>query len=80
MNVLTLGARVIGIETAVCCSEAFLGHVQQRSRHRRRVGMIGTIEAESAEIAAAHKLAAADVVAATAGLYPGSSRSTGADE
>ena len=56
MNVLTLGARVIGIETAVCCSEAFLGATfSSAPRHRRRVGKIGTIEAESAEIAAAHQ-------------------------
>jgi ribose 5-phosphate isomerase B len=56
MNVLTLGARVIGVETAVCCSEAFLGATFSNApRHRRRVGKIRTIEAESGEIAAAHQ-------------------------
>jgi ribose 5-phosphate isomerase B len=55
MNILALGARVIGIETAVSCAEAFLGATfSDAPRHRRRVGKIRAIEAEAAEIASAH--------------------------
>ncbi len=48
MNVLTLGARVIGIEPAAECSLAFLGaQFSGEARHRRRVDKILGIEAES---------------------------------
>jgi RpiB/LacA/LacB family sugar-phosphate isomerase len=48
MNVLTLGARVIGIEPAVECSLAFLGATfSGEPRHRRRLGKVLAIEAES---------------------------------
>ena len=48
MNVLTLGARVIGIEPAMECSLAFLGAVfSGEPRHQRRLGKVLAIEAES---------------------------------
>lgn len=55
MNVLALGARVIGIETAVSCAESFLAATfSDAPRHRRRVGKILAIEAGAAAIEAAH--------------------------
>jgi ribose 5-phosphate isomerase B len=49
MNVLALGARVIGIETAVSCAESFLAaRFSGASRHVRRVGKIRAIEQEAA--------------------------------
>ncbi len=46
MNVLCLGARVIGIEVAVECCRAFLGATfSEEPRHRRRVGKTLAIEA-----------------------------------
>ena len=48
MNVLTLGARVIGIEPAVECSIAFLGaRFSGEPRHVRRLDKVLAIEAES---------------------------------
>jgi len=48
MNVLTLGARVIGIEPALECSLAFLGaRFSGEARHRRRLDKVLAIEAES---------------------------------
>jgi RpiB/LacA/LacB family sugar-phosphate isomerase len=48
MNVLTLGARVIGIEPAVECALAFLGaRFTGDPRHRRRLGKVLAIEAAS---------------------------------
>jgi RpiB/LacA/LacB family sugar-phosphate isomerase len=48
MNVLTLGARVIGIEPAVECSLAFLAaEFSGEPRHRRRLGKVLAIEAAS---------------------------------
>ena len=50
MNVLTLGARVIGIEPAVECSVAFLGaSFSGESRHRRRLDKILAIERATIE-------------------------------
>ena len=49
MNVLTLGARVIGIETAVTCAESFLAaSFSGEERHARRLGKIRAIEEEAA--------------------------------
>jgi ribose 5-phosphate isomerase B len=46
MNVLTLGARVIGAEPAMECSMAFLGATfSGEPRHRRRLGKVLAIEA-----------------------------------
>ena len=46
MNVLCLGARVIGIELALECCRAFLGATfSGESRHRRRVDKVLAIEA-----------------------------------
>jgi len=46
MNVLTLGARVIGAEPAMECSVAFLGAAfSGESRHRRRLAKVVAIEA-----------------------------------
>jgi ribose 5-phosphate isomerase B len=54
MNVLALGARVIGVETAVSCAESFLGATFSGApRHVRRVGEIRAIEEEAARIEAA---------------------------
>jgi ribose 5-phosphate isomerase B len=48
MNVLALGARVIGIEPALECSVAFLGATfSGEPRHRRRLDKVLAIEAES---------------------------------
>jgi ribose 5-phosphate isomerase B len=48
MNVLTLGARVIGIEPAVECSLAFLAATfSGEPRHRRRLDKVLAIEAAS---------------------------------
>lgn len=48
MNVLTLGARVIGVEPAVECSLAFLrAEFSGEPRHRRRLGKVLAIEAAS---------------------------------
>lgn len=48
MNVLTLGARVIGIESAAECALAFLGaRFSGEPRHRRRLDKVLAIEAES---------------------------------
>jgi ribose 5-phosphate isomerase B len=47
MNVLTLGARVIGPEPALECALAFLGaSFSGESRHRRRLDKVLAIEAE----------------------------------
>ena len=49
MNVLTLGARVIGSEPAVECSLAFLAATfSGESRHRRRLDKVLAIEAAEA--------------------------------
>ena len=54
MNVLALGARVIGIETAVSCAEAFLAATfSGEPRHVRRVGKIRAIEREAARLESA---------------------------
>ena len=54
MNVLTLGARVIGIETAVSCAAAFLAATfSGEPRHVRRVGKIRAIEREAARLESA---------------------------
>jgi ribose 5-phosphate isomerase B len=51
MNVLALGARVIGIETAVSCAENFLAaRFSGAPRHVRRVGKIRAIEEEAARM------------------------------
>jgi len=51
MNVLALGARVIGVETAVSCAESFLAaRFSGAARHVRRVGKIRAIEEEAARI------------------------------
>jgi ribose 5-phosphate isomerase B len=51
MNVLALGARVIGIETAVSCATAFLAaRFSGAPRHVRRVGKIRAIELEAARL------------------------------
>ncbi len=48
MNVLAMGARVIGIEPALECSLAFLGaRFSGQPRHRRRLDKVLAIEAES---------------------------------
>ena len=53
MNVLALGARVIGIETAVSCAESFLAaRFSGAARHVRRVGKIRAIEQEAALLGA----------------------------
>ncbi len=55
MNVLALGARVIGVETAVSCAQSFLAATFSGApRHVRRVGKIRAIEEEAADIQAAH--------------------------
>jgi ribose 5-phosphate isomerase B len=54
MNVLALGARVIGIETAVSCATAFLAaRFSGEPRHVRRVGKIRAIEQEAAQMESA---------------------------
>jgi len=53
MNVLALGARVIGVETAFSCATAFLAaRFSGAPRHVRRLGKINAIEAEAPQIAA----------------------------
>jgi ribose 5-phosphate isomerase B len=48
MNVLTLGARVIGIEPAAECAVAFLAaRFSGEPRHRRRLDKVLAIEADS---------------------------------
>ena len=48
MNVLTLGARVIGIEPALECAQAFLAaSFSGEPRHQRRLGKVLVIEADS---------------------------------
>jgi ribose 5-phosphate isomerase B len=54
MNVLALGARVIGVETAVTCATAFLAaRFSGAPRHVRRVGKIRAIEQEAARLESA---------------------------
>jgi ribose 5-phosphate isomerase B len=54
MNVLALGGRIIGIETAVACARAFLdARFSGDPRHRRRLDKVNAIEAEAASIRAA---------------------------
>jgi ribose 5-phosphate isomerase B len=51
MNVLCLGARVIGIELAVECLRAYLGATfSTEPRHRRRVAKVLAIEATDGQI------------------------------
>jgi ribose 5-phosphate isomerase B len=51
MNVLTLGARVIGIETAATCASAFLAaHFSGEARHVRRMAKVRAIEQEAANM------------------------------
>lgn len=51
MNVLALGSRVIGIETAVSCVESFLAaSFSGEARHVRRVAKIRAIEEEAARL------------------------------
>lgn len=46
MNVLVLGARVIGVEPAIECAKAFLAaSFSGEERHRRRLGKVLAIEA-----------------------------------
>ena len=53
MNVLAVGARVIGIETAVSCAESFIAaRFSGAPRHVRRVAKIRAIEQEAAELEA----------------------------
>ena len=54
MNVLALGARVIGVETAVTCATAVLAaRFSGAPRHVRRVGKIRAIELEAARLESA---------------------------
>ena len=54
MNVLALGSRVIGVETAVSCAESFLSaRFSGAPRHVRRVGKIRAIEEEAARMVSA---------------------------
>ena len=56
MNVLALGARVIGVETAVSCATNFLGATFSGApRHVRRVGKIRAIEEEAAQMERANR-------------------------
>ena len=49
VNILALGARVIGIETAVSCAESFLAaRFSGEPRHVRRLDKIRAIEEEAA--------------------------------
>jgi ribose 5-phosphate isomerase B len=57
MNVLALGARVIGIETAVSCAESFLAaRFSGAPRHVRRVGKIRAMEQEAARMEAGKRV------------------------
>jgi ribose 5-phosphate isomerase B len=50
MNVLCLGSRVVGPESAFECVQAFLGaSFSGESRHRRRLAKVLSIEAEEAQ-------------------------------
>ena len=54
MNVLALGARVIGVETAVSCAQSFLAaSFSGEPRHVRRVAKIRALEEEAARMEAA---------------------------
>ncbi len=56
MNVLALGARVIGIETAVTCSTAFLAaKFSGEPRHVRRLAKVRAIEEQAAALEAARR-------------------------
>jgi len=56
MNVLALGARVIGIELAVSCATAFLGaRFSGEERHVRRLAKVRAIEEQAAAMEAARK-------------------------
>jgi ribose 5-phosphate isomerase B len=56
MNVLALGARVIGIETAVSCCESFLAaRFSGAARHVRRVAKVRAMEEEAARMEAAKR-------------------------
>jgi ribose 5-phosphate isomerase B len=49
MNILALGARVIGVETAVSCAKSFLAaRFSGEPRHVRRLAKIRAIEEEAA--------------------------------
>jgi ribose 5-phosphate isomerase B len=51
MNVLCLGARVIGVELALACVQAFLSaRFSAEPRHRRRVAKVLAIEAAHGQI------------------------------
>jgi ribose 5-phosphate isomerase B len=51
MNVLALGARVVGIETAVSCAAAFLGaRFSGEARHVRRMAKVRAIEEAAARM------------------------------
>jgi ribose 5-phosphate isomerase B len=51
MNVLALGARVIGIETAISCAKSFLAATFSGApRHVRRVGKVRAMEQEAARM------------------------------
>ena len=53
LNVLCLGARVVGVELALACAEAFLGaQFSATGRHARRVAKVLEIEASEAKRAA----------------------------
>ena len=55
MNILALGARVIGVETAVSCAKSFLAaSFSGAPRHVRRVAKIRAIEKEAVGLEAAH--------------------------
>jgi ribose 5-phosphate isomerase B len=67
MNVLCLGARVIGIELAVECLRAFLGaSFSTEPRHRRRVAKVLAIEASDGQIDEAGLAREAESAEATA--------------
>ncbi|MBX3214405.1 MAG: RpiB/LacA/LacB family sugar-phosphate isomerase [Labilithrix sp.] len=46
-NVLSMGARIVGVAVALGCVEAFLSGEFQGGRHARRVAKIAQIEGES---------------------------------
>ncbi len=45
-NVLAMGARIVGLELALGCVDAFIAGEFQGGRHARRVEKIGQLEAE----------------------------------
>lgn len=48
LNVLALGARVVGVEVAAACAEAFVvARFDGGERHRRRLGKVAEIERRS---------------------------------